>query len=69
MCEEKRESDMNNFNDFLEKNKDKIRNLTESNTKRNEDGLPVITKDDPWRQEKEWDLYLNNLYHFRFCRY
>lgn len=56
-----KESNMNNFNDFLAKNKDKIRKVTESNTKRNENGVPVITKDDPWRKETEWNTIYKEL--------
>lgn len=52
---------MNNFNDFLIKNKDKIRRITESNTKRNQNGIPIITKDDPWRKETEWDIMYKEL--------
>jgi hypothetical protein len=54
----KKESQMDDFKEFLEKNKEKISKIIESNTKRNENGIPVITKDDPWRQEKEWDSIL-----------
>ena len=27
----------------------------EANTVRNKDGKVVLTKDDPWREEDEWD--------------
>jgi hypothetical protein len=55
----KKASNMDSFNDFLEKNKDKIRKIAESNTKRNQNGVPVITKDDPWRKETSFLLYLH----------
>ncbi|SFM38372.1 hypothetical protein [Pelosinus propionicus] len=61
MCDKrKREKDMN-FTDFIEKNKDKIRKVAEANTVRNKKGIPVITKDDPWRNEKEWDITFSEL--------
>lgn len=46
---------MESFSDFLAKNKEKIRTITESNTPRNKNGVVVITRNDPWRKEKEWD--------------
>jgi hypothetical protein len=55
MCKKAGEKDMKDFKEFLKANKEKIRNITESNTVRNKDGVPVITKDDPWRNETEWD--------------
>jgi hypothetical protein len=61
MCGEKKGNEMDNFKEFLEKNKEKIYKITESNTKRNENGIPIITKDDPWRQEKEWDSMPNGV--------
>lgn len=44
--------------DIKEMNEVKKANLwkvAEKNTKRNSDGLTVISKDDPWREESEWD--------------
>ena len=55
MCGEKSDENMDNFKTFIEKNKEKIRKISENNTKRNENGLPVITRDDPWRKDTEWD--------------
>jgi hypothetical protein len=43
------------FKDFLKQNKEKIRKITEENTVRNSKGEVVITKDDSWRNETEWD--------------
>lgn len=51
----KGDSNMTNFNDFIKMNKDKIKKLAEANTIRNKEGVPVITKDDPWREETEWE--------------
>jgi hypothetical protein len=55
MCSKKRGNKMDNFSEFLEKNKAKIRKVADSITKKNENGIPVISKDDPWRKEHEWD--------------
>lgn len=49
------EKDMVNFTEFLQNNKEKINKIVEANTKRNAEGFPVISKDDPWRKETEWD--------------
>lgn len=43
------------WKDFLKKNKDKIRKISESNTVRNKEGVCVIGMDDPWRKETEWE--------------
>lgn len=45
------------FADFLNSNKDIVRKVVDSNTVKNNDGLTVISKDDPWRDELEWDHY------------
>jgi len=44
-----------NFEEFFQKNKDKINKLAEMNTKRNDAGDAVISRDDPWFYEDEWD--------------
>jgi hypothetical protein len=46
---------MKDFKEFLKANKEKIRRMTEANSVRNKDGQIVISKDDPWRKETEWD--------------
>lgn len=43
------------FNKFIAENMQAVRAIAEANTVRNKEGLVVITKDDPWREEKEWD--------------
>jgi hypothetical protein len=40
---------MSNLKDVFESNREKILELAEKNTKRNEDGLTIIEKNDPWR--------------------
>lgn len=46
------------FADFVSKNRDLINRIAKSNTIKNNDGLTVIGKNDPSRDEHEWnDLY------------
>ena len=40
---------------IIEKHKEAILKIARANTKKNENGLTVIEKDDPWRNETEWD--------------
>lgn len=49
------------FADFISKNKEIIYKIAQSNTVVNESGLTVIPKDDPWREEKEWDEMYEDL--------
>ena len=43
------------FKDFVDKNKDLIYKIAKSNTAKDESGLTVVTDDDPWRNEEEWE--------------
>lgn len=43
------------FAEFVSKNRDLINRIAKSNTIKNNDGLTVIEKDDPSRDEHEWD--------------
>ena len=43
------------FADFIRANKNIINKVVNSNTVKNKDGLTVITKNDHWRNESEWD--------------
>ena len=45
------------FADFIRTNKDVIKKVVSSNTVKNKDGLTVIAKNDPWRNEKVWDQF------------
>lgn len=47
--------------EVLAKKRDKLFNAAEKNTKRNEDGLTTVDKNDPWRHE----FSHNNLRHAR----
>ena len=49
------------FADFVNKNKTIIYKIAKANTVVNESGLAVIPKDDPWRDEKEWDEMYEDL--------
>jgi len=55
MTEKEQDNPMTTYTEIIKKNKEKIQKIAEENTKRNQDGLPVISKDDPWRKETEWD--------------
>ncbi len=52
---------MNDFSAFLKANKEKIYAHAEKNTKRNTNGDAVISRDDPWVYENEWDEYYKKL--------
>ena len=40
---------------------DKVYKLASENTKYNSEGKAVMTLDDEWREEKEWDAVFNQL--------
>ena len=44
-----------NFSEFIKANKAKIYAHAQSNTKYNSKGQAVISRDDPWFYEDEWD--------------
>ena len=43
------------FAEFMDKNKDLINKIAQSNTTQNDAGVTVVPKNDPWRDEQEWD--------------
>jgi hypothetical protein len=45
------------FTKLIKQNKEKAYRLAEQNTVHNSKGQAVISKDDPWVHEKEWDEY------------
>ena len=61
MCKKRREGKMKTFTDFIGKNKTKIRRVVETSSKHNDKGEPVITRDDSWREEHEWDAFYKEL--------
>ena len=46
---------MKDFDEFVSKNKAALFSVAEKNTKRDSQGRAVITSDDPWFKEDEWD--------------
>jgi hypothetical protein len=48
------EKDMSIIEKDLSAHLQKIKKLAQSNTVKNEEGLTVITKDDPIREESDW---------------
>lgn len=48
---------MKDFEEIYRANREKIYALAEANTKRNFAGQTVISRDDPWFYEDEWDEY------------
>ena len=47
--------------DFIKQNKEKIYETARKNTKLNTEGRPVISKDDPWFCEDEWDEHFKGM--------
>lgn len=43
------------FSDFVSQHREQIHKFSDTNWKKNSDGKYVISKDDPWRREHEWD--------------
>lgn len=46
---------MSTLAEYLETNKETAYSFATSNTKYNENGRPVISEDDEWVNETEWD--------------
>lgn len=47
--------EMKSLKEFINQNKEKIRQVAEENTIRNSNGQVCISKNDPWFYEDEWD--------------
>ena len=52
---------MKDFDKFVKANREKLFALAERNTERNENGDAVISRNDPWFYEDEWDDYYKEL--------
>lgn len=52
---------MKDFAEFVKANREKIYARAEANTKYNSKGHAVISRDDPWFYEDEWDDYYKEL--------
>lgn len=46
---------MDDFKDFIEKNRERIEKIARENTKYNEKGQATISRDDSWFNENVWD--------------
>ena len=49
------------FNEFVRKNKVALFSFAEKNTEYNAEGRAVISRDDPWFDEDEWDAHYKEL--------
>ena len=49
------------FKEFIKRNKEKIYRIAETNTTRNSKGQVIISKDDPWYYEDEWEEHFMEL--------
>lgn len=54
---------MGTFADFIKANQEKIRHISDENSKCNKAGLKTISKDDPWVYESEWDTLYKEMEH------
>jgi hypothetical protein len=52
---------MKAFSEYMDKNRERAYAVAISNTKYNEQGRPIISKDDDWVNETEWDDLFNEL--------
>jgi len=52
---------MNALSVFIQQNKNKIKKVSEKNITKNKEGLIVLSKDDEWRNETEWDNFYKDV--------
>ena len=52
---------MKDFRKFAELHREALFAIAKKNTKYNKDGRAVISKDDPWINETEWDEHYKRL--------
>lgn len=55
----KEDDPMSALAQYLETNREQAYSFATANTKYNEQGHPVISKDDEWAEESEWDDLFN----------
>lgn len=57
MCKDNNKGDVNmgDLSIFIQQNKNKVRRVSEKNVVRNKNNVVVLSKDDEWRSEHEWD--------------
>lgn len=53
------DDDMSKLAEFIKENKESVYLFATKNTPKNKDGNAIITKDDEWRLEGEWDQIFN----------
>lgn len=58
---QKEDDAMTTFTQYMENNRKKAYSVAEENTVYNEQGRPVISKDDEWAKESEWDDLFDKL--------
>lgn len=61
--DEKEDDLMSALAQYLENNRERAYSFATANTKYNEQGRPVISKDDEWANETEWDDLFEILKH------
>ena len=52
---------MSDIKEYINSNRDRVNAVAKSNTSYNQDGKPIIPKDDEWNDEKEWDELFKTL--------
>lgn len=52
---------MKDFAAFIKANREKVYSSADKNTMRNDIGQTVISRDDSWTNEDEWDVYYKEL--------
>lgn len=57
----KEDDSMSVLTQYLETNRERAYSLATSNTKHDKHGHPVISKDDEWIDESEWDDLFDTL--------
>lgn len=57
----KGEDNMDTLSIFIQQNKSKIREVSEKNIIRNKKGMIVLSKNDEWRNENEWDDFYKDV--------
>ena len=54
-CTEREDDLMSALAQYLDTNRERAYSFATANTKYNEQGRPVVSKDDEWLNESEWD--------------
>ena len=54
-CKEREDDLMSALAQYLDNNRERAYSFATANTKYNEQGRPIVSKDDEWLNESEWD--------------